>query len=63
MLGLLDYKKTSHRSLFDSVGHQFLLGAFRANDVFSICDESFAHHAGLTAGADEAVVVPVSSLE
>ena len=49
--------------MFNSVGHQLLLGAFRANDVFSVCDESFPHHAGLTAGADEAVVVPVAALE
>jgi len=49
--------------LLHGVRHQLLLGALRADDVLPVCDESLPNHAGLAGAADEAVVVPVSSLE
>lgn len=49
--------------LLHGVRHQLLLGALRADDVLAVRDEPLAHHAGLAAGADEAVVVPVPALE
>jgi len=49
--------------LLHSVRHQLLLGALRADDVLPVCDETLPHHAGLAGGADEAIVVPVSTLE
>jgi len=49
--------------LLNSVGHQLLLRALRADDVLPICDEPLTHHAALAGGADEAVVVPVTTLE
>jgi len=49
--------------LLHSISHQLLLGALRADDVLTVCDESLPHHAGLAGAADEAVVVPVSPLE
>jgi len=49
--------------LLNSIGHQLLLGALRADDVLPVRDEALAHHAALAGGADEAVVVPVTTLE
>ena len=49
--------------LFHGIGHQLLLGTLGANDVLPVSDEALAHHAALAAGADEAVVVPVTTLE
>jgi len=49
--------------LLNSIGHQLLLRALRADDVLPICDEPLTHHAALAGGADEAVVVPVTTLE
>ena len=49
--------------LLHSVSHQLLLGALGADDVLPVRDEALAHHAALAAGADEAVVVPVTTLK
>jgi len=49
--------------LLHCVRHQLLLGTLRADDVLPVRDEALPHHAGLAGAADEAVVVPVSSLE
>lgn len=43
--------------------HELLLGAFRANDVFAVGDETSAHQRSLARGADETIVVPVAVLE
>lgn len=43
--------------------HELLLGAFRADDVFGVGDESSADQRRLARGADEAIVVPVAVLE
>jgi len=49
--------------LLNSIGHELLLGALGADDVLPIRDEALTHHAALAGGADEAVVVPVATLE
>ena len=49
--------------LFNSVSHKLLLGALGADNVLSVGDEALAHHAALAGGADEAIVVPVTTLE
>ena len=49
--------------LLHSVGHQLLLGTLRADDVLPVRDETLAHHAALAGGADEAVIVPMATLE
>jgi len=49
--------------LFYSVGHQLLLGTLGADDVLPVRDETLAHHAALAGGADEAVIVPMATLE
>jgi len=49
--------------LLHSVSHQLLLGALGADDVLTVRDEALPHHAGLAGRADEAVVVPVTTLE
>jgi len=49
--------------LLHCVRHQLLLGALRADDVLPVRDETLPHHAGLAGGADEAIVVPMSTLE
>ena len=49
--------------LLDSVCHQLLLGTLWADDVLPVRDEALAHHAALAGGADETVVVPVTTLE
>lgn len=43
--------------------HEFLFGAFGADDVLGVRDEAPSDEGGLARGADEAVVVPVSVLE
>ena len=50
-------------SLLHGVGHQLLLGALGADDVLAVRDEALAHHRALAAGADKAVVVPVTALK
>ena len=50
-------------SLLHRVGHELLLGALRADDVLAVRDEALAHHRALAAGADEAVIVPVTALK
>jgi len=52
-----------HQLLFNSVGHELLFCALWADNVLSIRDEPLPNHAGLAGTTDEAVVVPVSSLE
>jgi len=49
--------------LLHSVGHQLLLGTLGADDIFPVRDETLAHHAALAGGADEAVIVPMTTLE
>ena len=49
--------------MFHSVSHQLLLGALGTDDVLAVGDEALADHAALAGGADEAVVVPVATLE
>jgi len=49
--------------LLHSICHELLLGALRADDVFPVCDESFADHTALARGADETIVVPVTTLK
>ena len=49
--------------LLYSISHELLLGALWADDVLAVGDEALAHHAALAGGADEAVVVPVTTLE
>jgi len=49
--------------LLDSISHELLLGALWADDVLSVRDEPLTHHTALARGADEAVVVPVATLE
>jgi len=49
--------------LLDSVCHQLLFGTLWADDVLPVRDEALAHHAALAGGADETVVVPVTTLE
>ena len=49
--------------LLYSISHELLLGALGADDVLAVGDEALAHHAALAGGADEAVVVPVTTLE
>ena len=49
--------------LFHGVRHQLLLSALGADDVLPVRDEALADHAALAAGADEAVVVPVTTLK
>lgn len=43
--------------------HELLFGAFRADDVFGVRDESSTHQRCLARGADEAIVVPMAVLE
>ena len=43
--------------------HEFLLGAFRAQNVIFVRDETFADKRVTAHVADEAVVVPVAALE
>ena len=50
-------------SLLHCVGHELLLGALRADDVLAVRDEALAHHRALAAGADKAVVMPVTALK
>ncbi len=52
-----------YRLLFNSIGHQFLLRALRADDVLRVGDEPFSHERRLAGRAAEAVVVPVPALE
>lgn len=40
-----------------------MLGALGTDDVLVVGDESATHQAGLTGGAEEAIVVPVAVLE
>ena len=56
-------KENEFFSLFDGVSGQLFLCAVRADDVLIVRDEAFADHRGFTGGADEAVVVPVTTLE
>lgn len=43
--------------------HQLLLGTVGAQDVGSVGDEAASHQAGLAAGTDEAIVMPVTILK
>ena len=49
--------------LLHGVGHELLLSALWADDVLPVRDEALTDHAALAAGADEAVVVPVTTLK
>ncbi len=49
--------------MFHSIGHQLLLGAFRADDVLGVGDEALADKGSLAGGAAEAVVVPVAAFK
>ena len=48
---------------FFELGHHFLPGAFRTNDIAQVLDETLAHHRVLANGAEEAAVVPSQLLE
>lgn len=43
--------------------HQLLLGTVGAQDVGSVGDEAASHQAGLAAGTDKAIVMPVTILK
>lgn len=43
--------------------HQFLLGAFRTDDVLFVGNETATNQRRFADGADEAIVVPVTVLE
>jgi len=49
--------------LLHSICHKLLLGALWTDDVFPVCDEAFADHTALARGADETIVVPVTTLK
>lgn len=58
-----DKRERKHGLLFHCVCHELLLCTFWADDVLPIRNEALPNHAGLAGATDEAVVMPVATLE